>query len=102
LIENFNDLKIDFSIYDIVNGGILDHWRSEEKRKLIHNNKGLLDSEQELNKKYNSLNLDQLQSSLYLFLIGVICSLLMFIIEFIKNNKFSKRSHILSLIIIRN
>jgi hypothetical protein len=69
-------------------GGILDHWKSEEKRKIIKNNKVVYDSEQELSQNYNNLNLEQLQSSLYLFPIGIIGSSLMLIFEVLRKHKF--------------
>lgn len=86
-------LNILFSIFDVTKGGILDYWKLLEDRKLSENSrKGFIDSYQTIGQQNDSLNLYQMQSAFYLFLIGISLACSIFPFEIIN----SKKTRILS------
>jgi hypothetical protein len=70
-----------YSISNVIKGGLIDHWKSIEHRKISKFNRQFTNSEQEEKSPFDRLNLFQMQSAFYLFLVGIIGSSLIFLFE---------------------
>jgi len=72
------------SISNILKGGLVEYWRRTEiKKQLVNTNPKDFDLDVFIDREYQSLCLGQFESTCYLFFIGVFCSLLILLIEFI-------------------
>lgn len=85
LFEKSNQLN---RISDLKNGGFIDYWRVTENRKLAKKGELTTKSDTSASDKVDDhvyheiLMLDQLQSAIYLFILGQTLSLIIILIEF--------------------
>ncbi len=64
--------------------GFIDHWINTEYRKILNINVDDFDFSEVMKQEYDSLNLYQLQSTLYLLIFGTLLALFSLFYEFIK------------------
>ncbi len=64
--------------------GFIDHWINTEYRKILNINVDDFDFSEVVKQEYDSLNLYQLQSTLYLLIFGNLLALFSLFYEFIK------------------
>ena len=70
-----------FSISHMISGGMFDYWERNELRKAkLKNNKKLNDNDND-DQQIKPLTIVQLQSAFYLFIIGIVTSIMLFTIE---------------------